>query len=41
MAIGLRAPDYGKLMPRMLKTVDETFRQNPRYLGWAWHEYAP
>ncbi|HZD49282.1 MAG TPA: hypothetical protein VE178_11105 [Silvibacterium sp.] len=39
MAIGLRTPDYGKLMPRMLATVDETLRNNPHYLGWAWHSY--
>jgi hypothetical protein len=40
IAIGLRIPDYGPLMPQMLKTLDETFRANPHYLGWAWHQYA-
>jgi len=39
MAIGLRTPDYGQLMPLMLKTLDHTLRGNPHYLGWAWHEY--
>ena len=39
MAIGLRTPDYDQLMPRMLKSVDDTLRSNPHYLGWAWHSY--
>jgi hypothetical protein len=39
MAIGLRTPDYGQLMPEMLKAVDDTLRTNPHYLGWAWHSY--
>ena len=39
MAIALRAPDYGELLPRMLKTLDETNRGNPHYLGWARHSY--
>lgn len=39
MAIGLRTPDYDQLMSRMLKTLDDTLRGNPHYLGWAWHSY--
>jgi len=39
LAIGLRTPDYGQLMPEMLKAVDDTLRTNPHYLGWAWHSY--
>ena len=39
MAIGLRTPDYDQLMPRMLKSIDDTLRSNPHYLGWAWHSY--
>jgi hypothetical protein len=39
MAIGLRTPDYGKLMPQMLRTIDDTLLANPHYLGWAWHAY--
>jgi hypothetical protein len=39
LAIALRTPDYNELLPDMLKTVDETERANPRYLGWARHSY--
>jgi hypothetical protein len=39
MVIGLRTPDYGELLPRMLGTLDETNRENPRYGGWARHSY--
>jgi hypothetical protein len=39
ISIALRTPDYGELLPAMLKTLDDTFRQNPRYLGWARHSY--
>jgi hypothetical protein len=39
MAIALRAPDYGKLLPLMLKKLDETNQSNPHYLGWARHSY--
>ena len=39
MAIGLHTPDYDQLMSRMLKTLDDTLRSNPHYLGWAWHSY--
>jgi hypothetical protein len=39
MAIALRTPDYGKLLPLMLKKLDETNRSNPHYLGWARHSY--
>jgi hypothetical protein len=37
MIIGLRTPDYGERLPRMLKTLDETHQANPHYLGWARH----
>ena len=39
MAIGLRTPDYEQLLPQMLKTVDETLRGDPHYLGWALHSW--
>jgi hypothetical protein len=39
MAIALRTPDYLKLLPQMLKKLDEANRANPRYLGWARHSY--
>jgi hypothetical protein len=39
MAIALRTPDYGDLLPSMLKALDEANRTNPHYLGWAWHSY--
>jgi hypothetical protein len=39
MAIALRTPDYGSLLPQMLKTLDEANRANPHYLGWARHSY--
>lgn len=39
MAIGLRTPDYEDLLPRMLTTVDDSLRDNPHYLGWAWHSW--
>lgn len=39
MAIGLRTPDYGDLLPKMLQTLDEVHRANPHYLGWARHSY--
>ena len=39
MAIALRTPDYGQLLPDMLKTLDEAHRGNPHYLGWARHSY--
>jgi hypothetical protein len=39
MVIGLRTPDYGELLPKMLGTLDETNRENPRYGGWARHSY--
>jgi hypothetical protein len=40
MAIALRTPDYGPLLPRMLALLDETNRTNPHYLGWARHSYS-
>jgi hypothetical protein len=39
MVIGLRTPDYEKLMPVMLQTLDEANHADPHYLGWAWHSY--
>ena len=39
MAIALRTPDYGKLLPQMLRTLDEANAMNPHYLGWARHSY--
>ena len=39
MAIALRTPDYGDLLPQMLKALDEANRENPHYLGWARHSY--
>ena len=39
MVIALRSPDYGELLPRMLRTLDEANGNNPRYRGWARHSY--
>jgi hypothetical protein len=39
MAIALRTPDYGNLLPQMLQKLDDTNRSNPHYLGWARHSY--
>ncbi|MGO9336701.1 MAG: hypothetical protein ACLPY1_04245 [Terracidiphilus sp.] len=39
MAIALRTPDYGTLLPQMLKKLDESNAANPHYLGWARHSY--
>ena len=39
MAIALRTPDYGELLPQMLKKLDDANRANPHYLGWARHSY--
>jgi hypothetical protein len=38
-SIALRTQDYGESLRAMLKTLDDTFRSNPRYLGCAWHSY--
>jgi len=40
MAIALRTPDYGQLLPKMLQILDESNRQNPHYRGWARHDYG-
>lgn len=40
MSIALRAPDYLELLPEMLHTLDPAHRDQPHYLGWAWHCYA-
>ena len=39
MVIALRTPDYGELLPQMLKKLDDANRTNPHYLGWARHSY--
>lgn len=39
IAIALRTPDYGGLLPQMLARLDEANRGNPHYLGWARHSY--
>jgi hypothetical protein len=39
MAIALRTPDYGGLLPQMLKKLDDANRANPHCLGWARHSY--
>jgi hypothetical protein len=39
MAIALRTPDYGELLPQMLKKLDDANHANPHYLGWARHSY--
>jgi hypothetical protein len=39
MIIALRTPDYGDLLPEMLKTWDDAHRSNPHYIGWARHSY--
>ncbi len=40
MIIGLRSPDYGERLSKMLKTLDQTHQANPHYLGWARHAYG-
>jgi hypothetical protein len=40
LMIGLRTPDYGELLPKMLTTLDESNRTDPHYQGWAWHAYG-
>ena len=39
ISIALRTPDYGGLLPSMLQSLDEAFRTNPHYGGWARHSY--
>jgi len=39
MAIALRTPDYGPLLPQMLSALDAANRGNAHYLGWARHSY--
>jgi hypothetical protein len=39
MVIGLRTPDYGRLLPDMLRSVVEANSSNPHYAGWARHAY--
>jgi hypothetical protein len=40
MMIALRTADYDRLLPQMLKKLDDANRANPHYLGWASHSYA-
>jgi hypothetical protein len=35
MVIGLRTPDYGEDLPKMLQTLDDSNRRNPHYAGWG------
>jgi hypothetical protein len=39
MSIGLRTPDYGELLPKMLQSLGAAHRADPHYLGWARHSY--
>jgi hypothetical protein len=39
ITIGLRTPDYGDLLPAMLKLLDQANGANPLYGGWARHSY--
>jgi hypothetical protein len=39
MAIALRTPDYGALLPQMLAALDQSNGTDPHYLGWARHSY--
>ena len=39
LVIALRTPDYGQLLPKMLKALDDANGANPHYLGWARHSY--
>jgi hypothetical protein len=39
MVIGLRTPDYGENLPKMLDVLDQSNRTNPHYQGWARHSY--
>ncbi len=39
MVIALRTPDFGGLLPQMLKKLDDANRAKPHYLGWARHSY--
>lgn len=39
MVIALRTPDYGELLPQMLKTLDAAYAKEPHYQGWARHSY--
>jgi hypothetical protein len=39
MVIGLRTPDYGERLPAMLHVLDDAYRANRHYAGWARHSY--
>jgi len=39
LSIALNSPDYGDLLPTMLKNLDVANRSNSHYLGWARHSY--
>jgi hypothetical protein len=39
LVVGLRTPDYGELLPKMLASLDAANHANPHYAGWARHSY--
>jgi hypothetical protein len=39
MVIGLRTPDYGENLPKMLQILDDSNHANPHYAGWSRHSY--
>jgi hypothetical protein len=39
IVIGLRTPDYGGLLPQVLRSLDAANGRNPHYAGWARHSY--
>jgi len=39
MPFALCTPDYGDLLPQMLKKLDDANGANSHYLGWARHSY--
>ena len=39
MVIALRTADYGDLLPRILRALEEANQLNSHYLGWARHSY--
>jgi hypothetical protein len=39
LVVGLRTPDYGALLPGMLKVLEDSNATDPHYAGWARHAY--
>jgi hypothetical protein len=39
LVIGLRTPDYGDALPRMLSALESANADNLHFLGWAEHSY--